>query len=391
MSEPHGLLLLEGHYDDIRELVEASDVPAVLVTAGADLVALDPLDVPNTLKHALAIAEELLGESFTTGAVSGAVLTADDGVVLAFGPGGVSHALSEKQDQAVRRLGIRPSTRAVRVVVTAASADDIESAANIACVTVWTAPAGDGLSLVTVERPEGSAPDETASGELAAALSARRRPSVELWRDHDVQGVFVSMRKGLDSHLVWGRSEELVLPASWSETDRGDLGTPADASPTVVADAVTALCNVAVDQVSVRALTRRHDLVPDAVTAALVDVLRLPSVVDEVLSSRTPVVQLPGARRVEGKGLKAELGRVWKEPLPDGAPWWLRIQDTRPMWYRLLSALVAVVLSWRAFLLWTGADASTGARVLAVVTGLIALASAEVALGRARRRARSEA
>jgi hypothetical protein len=391
MSEPYGLLLLEGLYDDIRELIEASDVPAVLVTAGADLVAVDPLDVPNTLKHALAIADELLGESFTTGAVSGAVLTADDDVVLASGPGGVSHALSEKQAEAVRRLGIRPSARAVRVVVTAASADDVESAANVARVTVWTAPAGDGLSLVTVERPEGSPPDETASGELAAALSARRRPSVELWRDQDVQGVFVWTRKGLDSHLVWGRSEELVLPASWSETDRAGLGLPVDTSPTVVADAVTALPNPAVDQVGVRALSRRRDLVPDAVTAALVDVLRLPYVVDEVLSSRTSVAQLSGARRVEGKGLKAELGRVWKEPLPDGAPGWLRIQDTRPLWFRILSAIIAVVLSWRTLLLWTGDDASTGTRVLAVVTGLIALASAEVAVGRARRRGRSEA
>lgn len=387
MSEPFGLLLLKGSYDDIRELVEASDVPAVLVTAGADLVAVDPLDVPNTLKHAVAIADERLGKSFTTGAVSGAVLTAGDDVVLASGPGGVSHALSEKQEEAVRRLGIRPSARAVRVVVTAASADDIESVANIARVTVWTAPAGDRLSLVTVERPEGSAPDETASGELAAALSARRRPSVELWRHHDVQGVFVWTRKGLDSHLVRGRSEELVLPASWSETAMADPGPAVDTSPTVV----TALRHLAVDQVSVRALTRRHDLGPDAVTAALVDVLHLPPVVDEVLSSRTPVAQLPGARRVEGKGLKAELGRVWKEPLPDGAPRWLRIQDTRPLWYRLLSAVVVVVLSWRTFLLWTGEDASTGTRILAVVTGLIALASAETAVGRARRRARSEA
>jgi hypothetical protein len=386
MSDKPAALLLAGGHRDVVRVLQAGPCAVVLVTVGPDLFAVEALGLDATREVQLALVEKLLGPTGSDGSVTAVVVSPDDDdEIRAFGAEG-RRPLLDTEQAAVRRLGIVPSPAVVRVVVTSASYDDVESAANVARATVTVAPVGAGLLAVEVERPEGTAPDEQRCGEFALALAARRRPTLELWRDVDVQGAFVWTRRELEGLVAWGRPDEVVVPTSMTADERSGIESLEGPQAATVASAASVLLSSPVDEVALRALLRRRDLSPDDVSSALVEVLRLPPVVGSVLTSATAVAQLPGAQRIEGKGLKAELGRIWQEPLSDDAPAWLRIQDTRPLWYRLVSAVAAFALARWAFLLWTADDAGTGRQVLAVVTGLVALATAEVAVGRAKHR-----
>lgn len=375
--ETSSLVLLTGDRAEVVRLLEAGPTPVVLVTVDHRVFVVELFDAALDDAEAHAWVSELLG----TGGVDGVTATVVErrrGGCEVVDADGTRRDLDPVESTAMRRYGAAVSPAAVRIAITPASWEDVVSAVNVTRTTVWALTLPDGRTLLAVEPISGLAPDEEACALLALTLTSRKRRTLELWRDVDVQGAFAWDRKGMDSALVWGREEELVLPASIPPEERGDTSIPEGPLVSALASAASAP-NASVDEVALRALHRRRDLEPDEVTSRLVTVLGLPDPVADVLSGRVAVRAVPGAVRVEGAGLKAELARVWDEPLPDSMPWWVRLAETRPAWYRVLNGVVAVLLFVRAWYVWTH-DAAVWQRVLGIVFGVVGLFAAEVAL-----------
>lgn len=242
----------------------------------------------------------------------------------------------------------------------------VEVVASALGLALRTARA-EGLRLVTAAQPDGQV-----LLPVAAGLAAGRTAALVLWRQGEVCG-YQLLRRGdvVDLH-VWDDTWEVLLPTDVDqelvEVLRAALG-PGTGDADVLLELAPGT-RAGVDAVAVRSLLRRPPGTQRL--SELTELLGLPAAVARVVTQDQGADDLDWLTVEPGSTRRAVLAAAVAPRADD--PWFLRVANRKPWWYRLADLLwVAAVLAL-VRQLWP--DGDLGARAAAVVlalTGALAL------------------
>ena len=233
-------------------------------------------------------------------------------------------------------------------------------------LTLRTAQA-QGLRLVTASQPDGQV-----LLPVAAGLAAGRTAALVLWRQGEVCG-YQLLRRGdvVDLH-VWDDTWEVLLPTEadqeFVEVLRSALG-PGTGDADVLLDLAPGT-RVGVGAVAVRSLLRRPPGTERL--SELAELLGLPAAVAHVVTQDQDADDLDWTTVEPGSTRRAVLAAAVAPRADD--PWFLRVANRKPWWYRLSDLLWVSAVLVLVRQLWPDGDLSARtAAVILVVMGAFAL------------------